>query len=140
MRNKSERGFSITEVLIVCVIIGIIAGIAVPHLRKGIRAAENGNMLATMRSLASTEMSYFSQNSRFGRLSEINTIMSGGLGVTGTNDLTRGKFLLTMTPPAPTDIELKQGYVITATRNITGEGVIYIYELTQTGEVRQVSP
>jgi hypothetical protein len=45
-----------------------------------------------------------------------------------------------MTPAAPTDAELRNGYTITATRNISGEGVIYVYELTQSGEIRQILP
>ena len=48
MKSKSESGFSLIELLIVVVIIGIVASVAVPALQKGLRAAENGNTFATI--------------------------------------------------------------------------------------------
>ena len=140
MKKRSERGFSIIELLIVVLIVGIIASLAVPHLQKGIRAAENGNMFATLRTIGSTQVSFYAQNSRFGRLSEINNVLSSSLGTMVGNELDRGKFALTMTPAAPSDTELKQGYTITATRNVASEGVIYVYQLSQTGEIVQILP
>lgn len=140
MKSRGEHGFSLIELLIVVVIIGIIAALAVPALQKGIRAAENGNTFASMRTIASTQVNYYSQNNRFGRITEINNVLSSSIGTQVGNEVDRGKFALTMTPAAPTDFELKNGYTITATRNVAGEGQTYVYELTQTGEIRQILP
>jgi len=140
IRGKNE-GFSLIELLIVVVVIGVIAALAVPMLQKGILASENGNTFASMKTIASTQMSFYSQNGRFGRLREINNLLSGSIGApSGTDDINRGKFVLSMVPAAPTDAELKDGYTITATRSVTGEGVIYEYELTQAGNIRQILP
>ena len=139
MKNSGERGFSLIELLIVVVIIGVIAALAVPALQKGIRAAENGNTFATMRTISSTQGMYYSQNSRFGRLSEVNNLLSSSIGTQSGNDINRGKFVLSMVPAVPTNAELKNGFTITATRNIASEGVIYQYEVTATG-VRQILP
>ncbi|MBK8302682.1 MAG: prepilin-type N-terminal cleavage/methylation domain-containing protein [Pyrinomonadaceae bacterium] len=140
MKNKRESGFSLIELLIVVVIIGIVASVAVPALQKGLRAAENGNTFATMRTIASTQVNYYSQNNRFGRLTEVNNLLSSSIGTNSGNNINRGKFVLSMSPAAPTDVELRNGYTITATRSIAGEGVTYVYELTQGGEIRQILP
>ena len=140
MKKGRNEGFSLIELLIVVAIVSLIAAIAIPFLQKGVRAAENGNTFATMRTVASTQMNYFSQNNRFGRLMEINNLLSNAIGTPSGNDVLHGKFVLSMTPGSPTDAELKNGYTITATRNVTSEGVIYVYELTQSGEIRQILP
>jgi len=140
MNKKGENGFSIIELLVVVVIIGLVASLAVPALQKALRAAENGTTFATMRTISSTQMSYYSQNNRFGRLVEINNILSNAIGTQAGNEINRGKFVFSMSPAAPTDPELRTSYTITATRNVAGEGVVYQYELTQSGEIRQILP
>lgn len=140
MKKRNEHGFSLIELLVVVVIIGIVASLAVPALQKATRAAENGNMFATMRTIASTQVGHYSQNNRFGRLSEVNNLLSGSIGTVLGSEINRGKFVLSMTPADPTDAELRQSYTIMATRNVVGEGVVYVYELNQSGEIRQVLP
>ena len=140
MKERKEQGFSLIELLIVCVVIGIVASIAVPHLQKALRAAEIGKSFATLRVVSGTELSYFSQNSRFARITEVNNVMSGSIGTNSGNEVNRGKFVFSMSPAAPTDAELRAGYTINATRNVAGEGVIYVFQLTQSGEIRQVLP
>jgi len=70
----------------------------------------------------------------------LNNVLGQGLGVTAGNQINRGKFVFEMTPVAPTNTDLASRYTITATRNISGEGVIYKYEITQTGDIRQILP
>jgi prepilin-type N-terminal cleavage/methylation domain-containing protein len=140
MRREAQSGFSLIELLLVVVIVGIIAALAIPALRKGIRAAENGRTFATMRTIGSTQVGFYSQNNRFGRLAEINNIVGRGIGSQSGNDLVAHQFVYSMVPATPTDTELRQGFTITATRNITGDTNIYQYELTQSGEIRQILP
>jgi prepilin-type N-terminal cleavage/methylation domain-containing protein len=141
MKIRSQSGFSLIELLIVVVIIGIVAAMAVPALRKSVWAAENGTTIATLRSISSTQVAYFSTNSRFGRLTEINPIMGGGIGqVIPPNQIVRGKYyVFEMAGGVPSDADLAQGYTITATRNPGGD-TIYKYEMTQSGEIRQILP
>jgi len=141
MANGNEKGFSLVELLCVVVIVGVIAAIAVPALRKGIRAAENGAVYATMRTIASSQVNFYTSNNRFGRLDEINTALGRGAGkMIGPNQLERNQFTFDMVPGTPTDAELREGFTITATRNVTGDTNIYQYELNQSGEIRQILP
>ncbi|MEO8647691.1 MAG: type II secretion system protein [Acidobacteriota bacterium] len=134
-----ENGFSLVELLCVVVIIGIIAALGVPALQRAILSAENGAAFGTMRTIASTQISYFSQNNRFARLTELNPIMGNGLGTTTGDTIVRGRYVFEMSVPPPTDAELKDGYVITATQSSPNE-TVYKYELTNSGSIQQVLP
>src|SRR4051812_35912624 len=80
MHRSGQSGFSLVELLLVVVVIGVIAALAVPAYQKGIWAAENGSTFGTMRTIASTQASFFTQHNRFGRLSEINTLLGNSVG------------------------------------------------------------
>lgn len=139
MNKSGQNGFSLIELLLVVVIIGVIAAMAVPAYQKGMWAAENGSARGTLRSIASTQVSFYTQNNRFGRLAEINTALGGSVGTAVGDRLVRGKYVFEMSPIAPTDAELATEYLISATRDTPGD-VVYRYELTQTGRIRQIYP
>ena len=140
MRQRGESGFSLIELLIVVTVIGIIAVVAIPYLQKAIIATENSNTYATLRTVAGQQVDFYSRNNRFGRLSEINNLLSGSLGTNSGNDVNRGKFVFSMVPATPTDAQLRNGYTITATRNVAGETQVYVYQVTQGGELTQILP
>jgi prepilin-type N-terminal cleavage/methylation domain-containing protein len=138
MHSYKEKGFSLIEILLVVVIIGIIAAMAVPAYQKGMWAAENGSAFGIMRTIASTQTTFYTQNNRFARLDEINAALGNGVGTMVGDKLVRGKYVFEMTPPRPADNELAT-YLITAKRDVVGD-VMYQYELTQTGRIVQVYP
>lgn len=139
MKKNLQSGFSLIEVLLVVVIIGIVAAMAIPAYQKGMWAAENGSAFGTMRTIASTQVTFYTQNSRFGRLNEVNSLVGKGLGTEVGDSIVRGRYVYTMTPAAPTDADLKRSYSVTARREVTGDA-LYQYELDESGRIWQVWP
>ncbi len=139
MKKRDQNGFSIIELLLVVVIISVVAALAVPAFQRATRAAENGAVFSSLRVIASTQVAFYTQNNRFGRLAEINNMVSNNLGTITGDRMVRSSFLFEMNPVVPTDAELRTEYLITTTRNVPGE-LIYQYELNQTGEIRQIRP
>jgi len=137
MKKSNEKGFSLVELLIVVVIIGIIAALAIPSLQRAMIAAENRNVFATMRAMNSTQAVFFSQNQRFGTLAEINNMNTGAFGTMIGTQMIRNKFRFEMSVVDPADVTLKDGYSIGAYRD--AGGVTYRFELTNSG-VQRILP
>ncbi|HEX6125239.1 MAG TPA: prepilin-type N-terminal cleavage/methylation domain-containing protein [Pyrinomonadaceae bacterium] len=55
---QNQRGFSLLELLVVVVIIGLIAAIAVPNMLAARRAANEGSSVSALRTLYSANVSF----------------------------------------------------------------------------------
>ncbi len=139
MKTKNQSGFSLVELLLVVVIIGILSSVAIPSLLKARSAAENKSAWAIMRTMSTLQVGFFQQNNRFARLDELNSSQNGNLGTFSGNTLTRGRFTYELTPlPSPTDAQLRDGYKIKATRILGSGETSYELTLDQSGVIDQL--
>jgi type IV pilus assembly protein PilA len=74
---KSNRGFSLLELLIVVAIILIIATIAIPSLLRSRQAAQESSAVADVRTINTAEVTYLSSNQ--GNYGDITALVSQGL-------------------------------------------------------------
>lgn len=133
--NNKQSGFSLIELLLVMVILGIISSIAIPNLIKAVNRSEESNVFATLRTMSTAQVSYISTKGRFARLDELNADNANSLGtVNNPGEITRGKFLFQMNP-LPTDDELKVEYSIVATRPAIGSDPLIVVTVNQTGKI-----
>jgi prepilin-type N-terminal cleavage/methylation domain-containing protein len=82
---KSEKGFSLVELLVVVIIIAIVAAIAIPNLLASRRAANEASAISSLRTIHSAEATFLAtqgNNTNYGtlaQLSAVNTPDTSGL-------------------------------------------------------------
>jgi prepilin-type N-terminal cleavage/methylation domain-containing protein len=100
-RNLTERGFSLIELMIVIAIIGILVGVGVPAWRNAVIAGNESAALATLRTIATEQRTYFNNKGRnsYGTFDQL--IENGALDkrFAGDEPVIEGyKFTLKVTP------------------------------------------
>jgi prepilin-type N-terminal cleavage/methylation domain-containing protein len=133
MNNKKQAGFSLIELLIVMVILGILMTLTFPYVRKAKEAAEDGNAFASMKTILASQYNFYSQNARYANLQELNSSQYGSLGTSSGNTLRRGNYTFVMSPVAPTEAQLREGFTIIGTRPGYGTEPPMTLTLTERG-------
>jgi prepilin-type N-terminal cleavage/methylation domain-containing protein len=138
MKNTNQSGFSLIELLLCVVIIGIIATISFPYLQKAKYASENGAMFATLRTMATSQIDFYSRNSRYATLNELNSAQANAFGTTIGGNIRRGNFLIDMGTTDPNDASLRSNFTITATKTLDANDLPYIISVSANGRIVQL--
>ncbi|MBI3649735.1 MAG: type II secretion system protein [Acidobacteria bacterium] len=107
---KNERGFSLVELLMVVVIMGVIMAFAVPGLRRARQNAQSGSAIQSMRTITTAQYLYERRFLTYGTLAQlspegtIDPALAAGLKsdyvFTMTVDAVNKKFSCTAAPLA----------------------------------------
>ncbi len=94
-KRFSDKGFSLVELLIVVLIIGIIAQMAIPHLMQSKLAANEASAITTVRSVLNAETLYVTTVGS-GKYGTMATLVSGMLVDTVVGSSTKDGYVFSI--------------------------------------------
>ena len=70
-KSKTQRGFSLLELLIVVAVISIVAALAIPNFLNSRQAAHNASAFSSLRLIHSAQIAYRSRFNQYGNLTDL---------------------------------------------------------------------
>jgi len=136
---KEESGFSLVELLLVVVILGIVGSIAIPNILSSRQASQQAAAFATLRTMLGGQQVYRATKGRYARLVELNAEFGGSLGTLAGPTLRRQGYVFQMIPTSPTNAQLANQFTTAASGYGIG-GRLIIFTIDERGTLTQVSP
>lgn len=128
---KRRKGFTLIELMVVILIVGILASVAIPILRGRINAAKWSEGKAMMGSIATAIRAYHAEKGPTGAAPTTLGIAATGLGF-AANDLVGTYFVTADFAFAVTQMSPDLQFTITCTPTVTTLDPVS-YQLDQTG-------
>jgi len=102
------RGVTLIELMVVVVIVGILASIAVPSYRNYVIRAQRTDAMSALLRVQAAQEKFYLQNNTYASNDQLDDAPPAGLGINGTEN---GWYTLAVAPIGT----LVQGYTVTAT-------------------------
>ena len=138
---ENQRGFSLTELMIVVAIIGILATIAIPNFLRYQAKAKQTEAKSNLVALHTAEIAYFAENNGF--VDDFNAI---GFGVSGASQryyYELGNANQGTLPPGCTASTLDSvsptGFTAVAIGNIDGDPTCDVWTITEQKVLKNVT-